>query len=163
MEYEIIDNFLPKSVFKPIKNILTVEEFPWIYRELRGGADSKVKKYFNFEHVTYTQNVPVSPFFDELDSIIENIDCKSLLNMSCNMFTKTTEHIELKINSLYPFPNVVGIFYVTNSDGYTVLDENIKIENLENRLILFDGSKPYIENTCTNAMRKINISFNYIW
>lgn len=162
MNYEIIDNFLPKSVFKPIKNILTSEEFPWMYTEMRGDADSKIKKHFKFEHITYNQNVPVSPFFEELSEIINNINCKSLLNMSCNMFTKTTELIEMKINPIYPFPNTNAIFYLTNNDGYTILDENIKIENLENRLIFFDGSKPYIENNCTNTMRKINISFNYI-
>lgn len=162
MTYEIIDNFLPKSVFKPIKNILTSEEFPWMYREFKGGANSKIKKHFKFEHIAYTQNVPVSPFFEDLSDIIKNIDCKSLLSMTCTMFTKTTEIIELDTDSFYPFPNVIGILYLTNNDGYTILEENIKIENLENRLVLFDGSKSYIENTCTNTMRKLNISFNYI-
>lgn len=162
MNYEIIDNFLPKSKFKPIKNILIAEDFPWMYTEIKGDAESKTKKHYKFHHITYTQNVPVSPFFEQMSSIFETIDCKSLLHMSCNMFTKTEELTEIKNKLSYPFPNTVGIFHLTNNDGYTILDENIKIENLENRLILFDGSKPYIENTCTDAMRKITISFNYI-
>jgi hypothetical protein len=162
MTYEIIDNFLPRSVFKPVKNVLISEEFPWMYRELKGDADSKIKKYHRFEHIVYMQNVPVSPFFDELIEIINNIDCKSLLNMSCNMFTNAKELIEMKNNPIYPFPNTKAILYLTNNDGYTILKDDIKIENIENRLLLFDGSKSYVENNCTNTMRKINISFNFI-
>lgn len=162
MTYEIIDNFLPRSVLKPIKKFAVSEEFPWTYKEIKGDAESTVKKHFKFEHKIYTQNVPVSPFFEDIINIIETIDCKSLLNMSFNMFTNTKELIEIKNNPIYPFPNVSGILYLTNNDGHTIVEDNIKIENIENRLILFDGSKPYVENNCTNTMRKINISFNYI-
>ncbi len=162
MTYEIIDNFLPRSVFKPVKNALLEEGFPWMYREIKGGADSKTKKHYKFEHIVYTQNVPISPFFEEFVEIIDSIDCKSLLNMCCNMFTNTNELIEIKNKPIYPFPNTVGILYLTNNDGYTILEDDIKIENIENRIVLFDGSKSYVENNCTNAMRKVNISFNFI-
>lgn len=162
MNYEIIDNFLPKSSFNAIKNTIFNEEFPWLCKEIKADADSKLKKYINFDHIVYTQNVPVSPFFEELEILISRIDCKSLLNMSCNMHIGASEIIEKKIKPFYPFPNTQAILYLNNSDGYTIVEENIKIENIENRLLVFDGSKNYIETNCTNNTKKINIVFNYI-
>lgn len=162
MNYEIIDNFLPKSSFNKIKGIILDEEFPWLCKEIKAKADETPKKYISFDHGIYAQNVPISPFFEELEIIIGRIDCKSLLNMSCNMNTMTSEFLENKINPIYPFPNAQGIFYLNNSDGYTIVEDDIKIENIENRLIIFNGEKEYIDSTCTNTTRKVSITFNYI-
>ena len=162
MDYEIIDNFLPKSNFKLIKSAISDPEFPWLYKEMKGDAQSTVKNYAEFEHLIYTQNVPVSPFFETFSILVDKLECRSLLNMSCLMYMRENELFTVSSNPNYAFPNTKAIFYLNNNDGYTLLEEDIKIENIENRLIIFDGSKPYIESNCTNTMRRLSISFNYI-
>lgn len=162
MNYEIIDNFLPKSDFRTLKNMILDAEFPWLYREVKGDATGSIKKYCNFEHQIYSQNIPISPFFESLSFICQKLECKSLLNMSCELNLCGESIIDKKISPIYPFPNTGAIFYLNNSNGYTVLEENIKIENLENRIVLFDASKEYIDTNCTDSTRKVTISLNYI-
>jgi hypothetical protein len=162
MNYEIIDNFLPKSEFKTIKNIIFDAEFPWLYEEIKGDASGIIKKHSQFKHQIYTQNIPISPFFENLAFLCRKLDCKSLLNMSCDMVLGGPDYIDRKINPTYPFPNTTAIFYLNNSNGYTLLEEDVKIENIENRILLFDGSKEYINSNCTDSSRKVTISLNYI-
>ncbi len=163
MTYEIIDNFLPKSSFKIIKNLISEADFPWGYLEKKTDASNvSTKKYCIFEHVVYSQNVPISPIFDELSVIFDKLDCRSLLNMSCNLFIGSDNFIDTKINPIYPFPNTGVIYYLNNTDGYTIFENDVKIENIENRLVLFDATKEYYNSNCTNMPRKLTISFNYI-
>jgi len=53
------------------------------------------------------------------------------------------------------------IFYLNNNDGLTILEDGTEIQNLENRLLLFDSSKDHNGTTCTNADRRLLINFSY--
>lgn len=161
MNYEIIDNFLPKSEFKKIKGAVFDPEFPWLYQELKSDSNGTLKKICTFNHTIYDQNVPLSPFFDEMALIYRKTEGRSLLNISCNMILREDNFVDRKINPIYPFPNTKSIFYLNNSNGYTLIDD-VKIENLENRMVLFDASTPYIDSNCTDSTRKVTITFNYI-
>ena len=40
-------------------------------------------------------------------------------------------------------------------------EDGSKIENVANRILLFDASKPHQTTTCTNDKFRVTINFNY--
>ena len=55
-----------------------------------------------------------------------------------------------------------AIFYVNTNDGLTVLDNEVEIDSVSNRLLVFDGSTMHHSTTCTNQKRRVNINFNFM-
>ena len=54
-------------------------------------------------------------------------------------------------------------------DGYEVIQnaisqqllQNLKIESIENRLLIFDASVPHHSTTCTDDKCRVNVNFNF--
>ena len=61
-----------------------------------------------------------------------------------------------------PWNHKTAIFYINSNNGFTVLENDTKIESIENRLLLFNGSKKHHSTSCTNSGARININFNYL-
>ena len=61
----------------------------------------------------------------------------------------------------YHYHHNDDILYLNTNDGLTILNDSIEVKSIENRLLLFDGSLWHRSTTCTDAMCRININFNY--
>ena len=55
-----------------------------------------------------------------------------------------------------------GLFYLSDTDGYTVLEDGTRVECVKNRLVIFNGSIFHSGTTCTNKNRRTTLNFNYI-
>ena len=162
MKYEIIDNFLEKKDFLIIKNtILKNDNFPWYY--VPGVAYKNEKKsLFYFVHVFYINHNANSNFFNLLQPILSKINPKALIRIKGNFYPKTEKIFEHKKHVDFKFSNKSMLYYINNNDGFTILENKIKIESKENRALFFDSSFEHNSTTCTNQNGRININFNYL-
>ena len=157
---KIIDNILDKEDFSKIKNLYTSNEMSWHYREGIDSVNSKRNDFF-FYHILYDQNVPKSNFFGSIIPIFNKLGVvKSLIRIKANLYTRTNTIEHHADHTDLPFEHKTALFYINNNNGLTVLEDGTKVESVENRLLLFDGSRKHHSTSSTNDVR-ININFNY--
>ena len=62
-----------------------------------------------------------------------------------------------------PFYHQFPLF--TNRDvikAFQLLKVHLEINSIENRLLLFDGSKPHCSTTCSDDKCRVNVNFNFL-
>ena len=158
MNYELIDNFLPPEDFKKIRDLFLGIEISWNCVDgivLPGDGD------FQFVHVLYTRYAPVSPFFNNLSPIWEKLDPVSIARCKANLNMKTIEHVESAFHR--DVDNcITAIYYVNTNNGYTEFQSNgMKVESIENRLVIFDSNEKHRAVSTTDTARRVVINFNY--
>ena len=179
MEYSIDDNFLEVSQLNRIKEYLTCDTFPYyIHPEINVEYDkaSPLNRdvgmgedfHYQMSHVLYVSKSnglkETSNFFvkDIFDPLLNKIPLKFLLRMKVNFYSRT-ETLEVhKMHTDYNFKHKACIFYINSNDGYTTLENDIKIESVENRLLTFEGHEEHCSTNCTNKKFRVNINFNYL-
>jgi hypothetical protein len=171
--YQIIDDALDSEQFKNIRDHLTSQDFPWFFT---GDVAYDPKEYlairtkqekdwsFYFRHMLYTDNLVVTsrPNWEIVQPLLDKLKANSLIRVKANAYTRTPEIIHHEDHYDFTFDHKGALFYINDCDGLTVLDDGTEIESVANRLLLFDPSKLHHSTTTTNAMRRININFNYI-
>jgi hypothetical protein len=73
--------------------------------------------------------------------------------------TETIIHHDNHID--YEFSHRGAIFYLNTNNELTVLKDKIEVEAIENRLLLFDASKPHHSTTCSDDKCRVNVNFNF--
>ena len=61
----------------------------------------------------------------------------------------------------YDFPHRGAIFYLNTNNGLTILEDTIEIKSIENRLLIFDASRPHHSTTCSDDKCRVNVNFNF--
>jgi len=161
MKYKIVDNFLPKNVFDPIKKIMMAEDFPWFFNS--GISYSKQnKKDFYFTHNFYNINRIWSTYYDSVISpILEHMKIKSLIRVKGNLHVHRNKFEENLPHIDYNFKHNGALFYINTCNGYTKLFDNTKVNCVENRMLFFDPTKEHSSTNVTDDLRRVNININY--
>lgn len=164
MTYSIHDNFLSENDFLQIKNYVLNDRFPWsIHTRVSGEIDEENDpETFYFVHHFYEGPENKSPQSIILKPIIDKLDLAMIIRVKGNLYPRTDKLKYHNKHVDYYFPHQAAIFYLNDNDGYTVLNDGVKIESISNRLLLFDASKEHNSTTCTNSKFRANINFNYI-
>jgi hypothetical protein len=163
IQYKIIDNFLPKENFKAIKSLMFSDEFNWFYRpDVNFTGKDSSNMLFYFTHVFYSRNIPNSPFFNFIqENLLSFIKMNSLIRVKGNLYPN--QGIK-KINGShvdYEFTHRGAIFYLNTNNGKTLLNDKIKIDSVENRILYFDPSIKHDSENCTDQKVRMNININY--
>jgi hypothetical protein len=161
IDYKIIDNFLSKEVSDQIKLKMLSNEFPWYFQnEIAYPSEKNDQFYLN--HLFYDAYYIRSAFWNEIvHPIISKINPKSLIRVKGNFYPNVNKFIENENHVDYPFNCLGAIYYVNTNDGYTILENSVKIESIQNRLLIFDASKLHRSTHCTDQKCRVNINFNY--
>lgn len=161
LKYKIIDNFLHKEDFITLKNSIINKEFSWYFQDLINAKHSKNDFTCYFTHLIY-EHTPNSEIYPRIFNLFFNkLKMKSLIRVKCNCYL-STEKIRINEKHIdYTFKHNGAVFSLNTCDGFTLLDDDTKINSVENRLLLFDANKPHASSTCTNAKSRFNINFNY--
>jgi len=157
--YEIIDNFLPEEEFNIIKTTLMGDNFPWFYSS--AVAYKEDIKSFYFAHVFIRQSQINSSYFEILNPIIIKLKVNAIIRIKANLYPSTETLIEHEKHKDYDFEHKAAIFYVNTNNGFTILEDGIKIESVENRVLIFDPQKIHNSTNCTDEKTRVNINFNY--
>ena len=163
---KIKDNFLKQEDFDKIQKLmLEPEGFPWFYAD-RIVFEDDVDK-FQFIHAFYDNHMPMSPFTNELDSIINIIQPFSIVKIRAKLLTRTPEIVESTFHVDIPLPEenlklwTTSIFYINTNNGYTKFEDGTIVESVANRMVTFPANMKHCGTSCTDERRRIVINFNY--
>ena len=160
MTHKIIDNLLDISTLSFIKNeIFASKKFPWYYTSDISGHREEKNGYFT--HSFFKNCARTSNEFDLLWPIIEFIKVEALIRVKANMYPRTDTIVHHEKHVDQPFPHKGAIFYLNTNNGVSVIENEVEVQSIENRLLLFDSSLPHNSTTCTDAQFRANINFNF--
>ena len=93
--------------------------------------------------------------------MIKGIFKKSLIRIKANLYPKTDKIIEHDFHADFDFSHKSGLYSLNTNNGFTIMEDEEKIESVANRMIIFDASKLHKSTTCTDENFRANIVFNY--
>ncbi len=173
-EVKVVDNFLDDEWFKVMQNnIVWNNDFPLFFTgnvENGYGVDDPAAgepwQYY-MTHMLYNDNVPKGNLFYTISSSIfplfsVDYNMKSLLRVKVNCYPSTAEIKEHRPHVDYKFKHTAAILSLNTCNGFTRLADGTKIDSVENRLLLFDGSIEHNSSTTTDAKGRYNINFNFL-
>ena len=162
MTYQIIDNVLPQDEFQKIKDFILNSNFPWnltpVVTNDKENLPINASYYFTHEFWSGFNTEPQAQVFAPLLNIM---NCRAMMRIKGNLYPSTESIVHHDNHIDYDFPHRGAIFYLNTNNGLTVLEDKINIESIENRLLLFDPSKPHRSTTCTNDKCRVNVNFNF--
>ena len=163
---KIEDNFLKQEEFDKIQKLMgEPSPFPWFYAD-RIVFEDDVDK-FQFIHAFYDNHMPMSPFSNELDSIINIIQPFSIVKIRAKLLTRTPEIVESTFHVDIPLLEenlkqwTTSIFYINTNNGYTKFEDGTIVESVANRKLSFPANMKHCGTSCTDKRRRIVINFNY--
>jgi len=163
---KIEDNFLKQEEFEKIQKLMgEPSPFPWFYAD-RIVFEDDVDK-FQFIHAFYDNHMPMSPFSNELDSIINIIQPFSIVKIRAKLLTRTPEIVESTFHVDIPLLEenlkqwTTSIFYINTNNGYTKFEDGTIVESVANRMLSFPANMKHCGTSCTDERRRIVINFNY--
>jgi len=160
--YEVIDNFLSEEDLIKIEEvILRSVDFPWYYQPSISFDEKKSKSVlFYLIHMFYSNHRPSSNYFPLVIPLLNKLQPKALIRVKGNFYPNQGVKDLDEMHQDYPFKHKGAIYYVNTNDGKTILN-NIEIDSIENRLLIFKAYLPHSSTSTTNFKKRININFNY--
>jgi hypothetical protein len=162
MKYKVIDNFLEKTFFDKFKNLLFSEEFTWFFKEHM--TDLNQDDSF-FAHCFYNDNVPKSIFFkDFIPPIIKKLNIASIVEIRANLNLNKNKKYSSRFHVDRIYKCKTAILYLNTCNGYTEIEYNkklIKINSVENRILIFDSNTVHRGVNQTDTERRIVLNMNY--
>ena len=162
---KIEDNFLDEKYFLNLKSMFFSHELPWFRQSgvatMSDEMDEKADCFFC--HIFFKNHTVCSPKIKELSPLLDRLkDLKALIRIHANFYPRTQDIHEHEFHKDYPFNNKTIIFSINTNNGYTKLISGEKIDSVENRLLLFDGSIEHKSSTCSDKFGRINLVVNYL-
>ena len=157
-DYKVIDNFLSKEDFNKIKEVMIGSNFPWYYNKEVSNLNSKDGIYFTHNFFNLFTH---SDYVNILKPILKLLKPKSLIRIKGNLYPCTEKLIKHGNHIDYDYLHKGFIFYINTNNGYTILNDKIKIKSIENRGLFFNAHIKHCSTTCTDQKTRININFNY--
>jgi hypothetical protein len=191
---KIYDDVLSKNEINHLETLFRSPLFPWFLSSgennhsvelinVQEDADINSKESIILVHTFYIQekknsdNFAISDFIFNKFLSYTKIPFKKLLRSKANFHPRsnitdpnlhTTPHVD------YKHPHSVLIYYVTDSDGTTIIfdrklhqsktEYNIiqEIEPKAGRFLLFDGEQYHAARHPINSETRINVNFNFL-
>ena len=162
MTYQIIDNVLPQDEFQKIKDFILNSNFPWNLTPVvtNDKENLPINASYYFTHL-FWEGFNTEPQAQVFAPLLNIMNCRAMMRIKGNLYPSTESIVHHDNHIDYDFPHRGAIFYLNTNNGLTVLEDKINIESIENRLLLFDPSKPHRSTTCTDDKCRVNVNFNY--
>ena len=159
MEYTIIDDFLDPKDWEIIKEtFFGFQKIHWYFNE---GISYPNDGHIYFTHLFYNDNTIKSDLFYVVEPILLRLEAKALMRAKANLYLGSEKFIQHEFHKDLKFTHNGAVFYVNTNNGYTILNDEIKIESVENRVLLFDPSTLHASTNCTDKSTRLTININY--
>jgi hypothetical protein len=184
---KIIDNFLPLRFFNELEDVINTEwELNFVFTEndvvpknhitykLKNDLGLKEEvldtKFIQFIHEIYDRTGMVTKrkdiFVPLMEYFFDKLGIELLITSKLNITFPANEHYLAGFHVDFKYDNSpnykTAMFYFSNTDGDTVLEDGTKIKCVKNRLAIIDGSTHHCGITCTDENRRTVLNFNYI-
>ncbi len=154
--YKIFDNFLSEEECLKIKNSILNSEFSWNLTPNVSNIQENLK---------ITSSYDVTHLFDSyeiFDVLLKKLSPSKVIRIKANLYP-STEKLESHNKQLdYDYENIGAIYYLNTNNGLTILEDNVEVESVRNRLLLFDGSKLHCSTTCSDDKCRVNVNMNLL-
>ena len=162
MEYKIIDNALSKKDFNNLKDFIFNQNFSWHLtpRVANDNESLPTPASYYFTHMFWA-NFKVEPEAKFFGHLLDLMECKSIMRIKANLYPSTETIVHHDNHCDYEFSHKGAIFYLNTNNGLTILEDKVEVKSIENRLLLFDPSKPHRSTTCSDNKCRVNVNFNY--
>jgi hypothetical protein len=161
---QIIDNFLTQEEHSIIHSEMMNANFPWYYANsvVSDKILSCEQKYnYQFGHSFYRDYGFCSNHTSIILPIIEKLNPVSIFRIKGILLPREEKNIEHGYHIDNPHKMKVAIYYVNTNNGYTKFSNDVKVESIANRIVIFDSSKYHTGSTCTDEKIRVAINFNY--
>lgn len=162
MDYKIIDNALPQKEFDNIKDSIFNCNFPWNFTPVvthdGESLPNVASYYFTHEFWAFFNVEPAAQIFAPLLNLLE---CHSVMRIKANLYPSTDTIIHHDEHCDFDYSHRGAILYLNTNNGLTVLENKVEVESIENRVLLFDPSKPHHSTTCTDDKCRVNVNLNF--
>ena len=163
MKYEVIDNFLDEDYFIKIhSSIYCNVNFPWFLFDDKAFGEKEDTGYY-FSHLFYFDDKVTSIYFDLIVPILNKLNPKYVIGAKANLYPKTDRLIHNPTHIDYDYQHNGAVYSINTNNGHTNLGNGVKIKSIENRLLIFEGSKPHNATNCTDKVARVNINFNLLF
>ncbi len=162
--YKIIDNCLDQESFLTLKNTLLGKDFPWYLNNSKVFKVSEVPSIYNYQftHTFYYGHTRSSDWFKVIMPVLEVINPAAIVKIKANLTPVTSSIITYDFHvDQFSAHGMTAVFYVNTNNGYTEFKDGIKIQSIENRLVLFDSNTLHSGTTCTDEKVRCVLNFNY--
>ena len=155
-----IDNFLNDKEFQSLKNIITSPTFPWYFNDSK--SEDKDKN-FQFIHVFFWEDKILSPFWNYIAPILDQLKAKKIIRVKANLSTKKDINLKSKMHIDTSIENsITSVYYINTSNGFTLFENGKKSKSEENRITIFDSKIKHCGVDCTDNNIRVVINFNYL-
>ena len=172
MTYEVIDNYINQKDFLKIKTTFFPEnknsqKLPWYYNPgIVGDPELGPTGYEEYDWMyshsfISSQTKEKSDYLNLIIPITQKLNASKILDIRANLLVPTKNHIHHEDHIDRKIPHKVALFYITTNNGFTILKNISKIDCIENRMVIFDGSIYHHSVTSTDEVRCV-ININYI-
>ena len=157
----IYKNFLPKDVFKTLKDNMMGGNFPWYFNDfVNYKGENKDSFQFTFTFIRNGKEECWGTWLDMMKPVLKKIRHKKMNRVKANLLPRTNKIIENEYHTDQE-KGTTGILYLDNSNGYTIFENGKKVFSEENKYVEFDSILKHTGSTCTDKMRRVVINFNY--
>jgi len=102
----------------------------------------------------------IKPIIDHIESKFPNLNEKTLWDCRANILDPTEQHIQHLFHRDRNQDHIVVLFYMTTTNGFTILKDLDKVDCVENRILIFSGGIEHCSVTSTDILRCV-VNFNY--
>jgi len=164
VKYKIIDNFLREDIYLGLRYTLFHGNGSWGLKSFLshpGDAENACAFGMNLYQEDQVLNFKYYPIVEPL---IQRINVDKVHRAIVNLTPLPRKRIDSGIHTDHDFDHKVLLYYVNTNDGYTTLDpkgENIKIDCIQNRAVIFDGSVAHVGTLQTDTMIRMNVNITF--
>ena len=160
MNYKIYDNLLTKEENKTIYDMVTDWNFNWHLKMNLNDYQTDNDKSVYFTHSFYYEGQGASKNFPTMKPLLDKIGHSYLIRMVGNLYTNTPKIVKHAKHTDFDVQHTVCLYYINTNNGKTILNDEVEIDSIANRLLVFDGDIPHCSTTCTDEKVRLNVNVN---
>tara|TARA_B100001079_G_scaffold250885_1_gene242786 strand:- start:1101 stop:1589 length:489 start_codon:yes stop_codon:yes gene_type:complete len=160
---QVIDDALDREYFEHLeKQMLHQNRFKWLFQEkVATLEDDPNDEQFYFICSFYHHLMVEDDFYYELKPLFDALGVKALIRARAIMYMNQGKLIKHKPHVDFEYSHNAALLYINTNNGYTGMMNDDKVESVENRILLHDGSIPHYSTTCTDTCKRIVLAVNY--
>ena len=173
---QVIDNAVDQEYFDHLKK--SVQHcICWTFQEqVATSKDDPDDEQFYFVKSLYHNLKVDDDFYYNLQPLFEALEIKAIIRCRIIMYVNQGKFIKHTPHTDYDSSHNAALLYMNTNNGYTgmvnddwvrgdtsdsIFSDGNKVESVENRILLHDGSIPHYSTTCTDTRKRIVLAVNY--
>jgi len=160
----VTDNFLDPQYFAQLQTVfMSNEVVPWRLEPFVSNYGDEVNPY---EHyfvcpIFYGLEVVEPKLHKLLMPLYQQLNVKALGRVRALCYPNQGQQIVHGKHVDSDSSIKACVFYLNTNDGFTEIENEGKVDSVENRALVFDGSIPHNSATCTNDKVRLVLNINY--